>query len=176
MNKFAKTLLAMTMVVGLGTVAYSRFTSADNQMSLQDAVEAGTAHIRYDKPDMESYSPEVAEFLQKSWDKGQAAVLRDIQTSDNGIINWRQISSGDIDIELRNHMTFKEAMSFNEAYDQRRKALQIGDVYPGALLHPDLNRVIVYWERKDGSVVYFDLRSDNDKEWDVHAGPIELTA
>ena len=178
MNKLAKSFVVLAMAVGVGVAVYAPFSSADKKPSLQEAVANGTAHIRYHKPHMESTSPEVARFLNDSWSKGQEVVLGDLRKREKAApaagVAWKRISAVDIDIEFTNQMSFEEAMSFYEAYEQRREALRIGDVIPGVLLHPDGHRVIVYWERQNGNIVYFDLRSNEDGQWAVEAGPVEI--
>ncbi len=112
---------------------------------------------------------EVAEKLLTSWN-GAADKL-------NGIIpvkDWKLVSSGDLDLELTNGLPDQEVSAFNEALfsDQRKSELQKGDLYPGALISSDEDRVILFWEKFDGSAVYLhiDSKADSDglRSWFVN--------
>ncbi|MFB9274878.1 hypothetical protein [Cohnella cellulosilytica] len=97
----------------------------------------------------------------------------------NGIVpvkDWKLISSGDLDLELTNGLPDQEVSTFNEALfsDERKSELQKGDLYPGALISPSENRVILLWEKFDGSAVYLHIDSktdaDGSRTWFLNGG------
>ncbi|MBW7453594.1 hypothetical protein ACFOLF_26195 [Paenibacillus sepulcri] len=88
---------------------------------------------------------------------------------------------GDIDIEFTNDPPQHEAFSFNKAFmsQERRDALQVGDVWPAVRLNTEKNKVILFRERKNGNVVYINILSreneDGTREWFVEGPAEELT-
>ncbi|WP_372632440.1 hypothetical protein [Cohnella sp.] len=111
--------------------------------------------------DEQKMYPEVAEKLLSSWN-GVADKLSDIIP----VKDWKLVSSGDLDLEVTNGLPDQEVSTFNEALfsDQRKSELQKGDLYPGALISPSEDRVILFWEKFDGSAVYLHIDSKTDSD------------
>jgi len=170
---FARTLVSC-IAVGSTVFGIAQLTNADQPETYQEAFENGTAHINHHRPFLETKKPELASFLQNSWKRGEAAVLKRIGEESKS--EWRLVNAGDIDLEFTNKMTIDEASSFNRVLmgKETNGALEIGDVFPAVLIHSDLQRVIQFWERKNGNVVYFDMQKEDSNEWRLVKGPIEI--
>ncbi|THF75331.1 uL14 family ribosomal protein [Cohnella fermenti] len=153
----------------------SQLTNADQPETFQQTLEQGTAHINLHKPFLQTKKPEVAAFLQSSWERGEAAVLTELGEESKS--EWTLVNAGDVDLELTNGMTIDEASSFNRVLmgKEANGALEIGDVFPAVLIRSDQQRVIQFWERKDGNFVYFDMQRNDSKEWSLVRGPVEIT-
>lgn len=131
--------------------------------SYQERVNEGKLYynVHPSFADEQKMYPEVAEKLLSSWN-GVADKLSDIIP----VKDWKLVSSGDLDLELTNGLPDQEVSTFNEALfsDQRKSELQKGDLYPGALISPSEDRVILFWEKFDGSAVYLHIDSKTDSD------------
>ncbi|GIO11524.1 hypothetical protein J19TS2_10790 [Cohnella xylanilytica] len=174
MKKALVKTLFSCVVAGGSIFGIAQLTNADQPETFQEAFKNGTAHINHHRPFLETKKPELASFLQNSWKRGEAAVLKSIGEESKS--EWKLVNAGDVDLEFTNKMTIKEASSFNRVLmgKETNGALEIGDVFPAVLIHSDLQRVIQFWERKNGDVVYFDLQKDDSNEWRLVKGPIEI--
>jgi len=149
----AAVLLALTQIGYAGT----------NRDSYPERVKEGKLYynVHPSFADEQKMQPEVAEELLTSWN-GVADKLNSIIS----VKDWKLVSSGDLDLELTNGLPDQEVSTFNEALfsDQRKSELQKGDLYPGALISPNEDRVILFWEKFDGSAVYLHIDSKTDSD------------
>lgn len=104
-------------------------------------------------------APESAKKQLASWHRTVAKLNKILPVQD-----WKLISSGDIDIVFTNFLSSREVATFNAAFysDERKAALEIGDIFPGVLISPNQDQVILLWEKGDGRAVYLMIDSKTD--------------
>jgi len=114
-------------------------------------------------------APESAKKQLDSWERAVAKLKGRLPVED-----WKLISSGDIDLHFTNFLPSQEVATFNSVFygDERKAALEIGDLFPGALISPNQDQVILLWEKGDGSTAYIQMDSktdlDGNRTWDLN--------
>ncbi len=156
---FVLALGSLIFLIVLTQIGYA----GTNRDSYLERVKEGKLYynVHPSFADEQKMQPEVAEKLLTSWN-GVADKLNSIIS----VKDWKLVSSGDLDLELTNGLPDQEVSTFNEALfsDQRKSELQKGDLYPGALISPNEDRVILFWEKFDGSAVYLHIDSKTDSD------------
>ena len=172
-DKWAKLIVLIIggaiILIALTQIGYAR----PDRDSYPERVKEGKLYYNEHPSfaDEQKMYPEVAEKLLNSWN-GVTGKLNDIIP----VKDWKLVSSGDLDLELTNGLPDQEVSTFNEALfsDQRKSELQKGDLYPGALISPTEDRVILFWEKFDGSAVYLHIDSktdaDGSRTWFLNGG------
>lgn len=158
---------ALAVAITGAFVLASKVTDASVEPSLADKLEQGTAHISYEQPMFDRIKDkQVVEKIKNSWDRAYAVLAAsDVQAAE-GAKDWELINSGDIDIDFTNHLSQKEAFSFNAAInsEERNKALETGDYWPAVLVNKAEGKAVLFWERINGSVVAVNIDSKSDKD------------
>lgn len=164
----AKKIIALLSTVSILAIGFASYSFASND---QERVEINDqkpytdiklqlldekAEVRDHKPFTEVTKPEVLDFLNKSWEKGKNKL---IEIKGEKIKDWKLINVGDVDIEFVKNLSKEEASSFNKAFfsEERKNSLQIGDRFPALLLSNSSDEAILFWERKNGNIVYIEL-------------------
>lgn len=166
-------------ITGAGILA-TKVTDASNEPNLAEKFEQGTAHINYEQPMFDRIKDKsVVKKIQDSWDRALKVLEANKIEAVQDDKAWELINSGDVDIEFTNHLTQKEAFSFNAAFNSevKREALKPGDYWPALLLNKSEGKAILFWERVNGEVVVVNLNQNLSKgatpSWSVEGPAVE---
>jgi hypothetical protein len=147
------------ILIGLSQIGHAASTKKTYPELLKEDKMYYNEHPSF--ADEQREHPESAKVQLGSWHRTEARLNKFLPVQD-----WKLISSGDIDISFTNFLSSKEVATFNTAFysEERRAALQYGDIFPGALISPNQDQVILFWEKADGRAIYFkiDSRTDSD--------------
>lgn len=108
----------------------------------------------------------VQKMLQESWRIGKESIL---EIGKQSVGDWEFFDIRNMNETLLPQMSLDERISFVEAIyhnDERKKNLEVGDLRSAILISPDRSEAIVYWEKKDGSYVFMNLRTEVSKTLD----------
>lgn len=173
-------LSALAIAIAGGFIWTTSVTDATNESPLAEKVEQGTAHINDEQPMFDRIKDKsVVKKIQDSWDRALKVLKANKIEAVQDDKAWKLINSGDVDIEFTNHLTQKEAFSFNAAFNSevRNKALKPGDYWPALLLNKSEGKAILFWERVSGEVVVVNLNQTLSKgatpSWSVEGPAVE---
>lgn len=173
-------LPALAITIAGGLIWTTNVTDATKESALAEKVEHGTAHINDEQPMFDRFKDKsVVKKIQDSWDRALKVLEANKVIAAKDDKAWELINSGDVDIEFTNHLTQKEAFSFNAAFNSevKREALEPGDYWPALLLNKSEGKAIQFWERANGEVVVVNLNQNLSKgatpSWSVEGPAVE---